>query len=153
MGESKHLQFIIAELESLSDLRMATANVAPYRSLADQPGPRRRLRPENKVLPYLALVAAKNGAKLKPNAGEPWISARSVDPLQISRMSPGLGLRRGLARGFKRTACRRKLDCLANIIFGSNGPPRQCAESLSPRSKIGPSVFTALQQQLRLRRE
>ncbi len=30
------------------------------------------LRPEKKVLPYFALVVVKTGAKLKPNAGEPF---------------------------------------------------------------------------------
>ena len=118
------------------------------------------------MLPYFALVVAKTGAKLKPNAGEPFdfrlergavvTFTKVTMPGFASWLGPWVGADRvvvdktGLPGEYN-----LRLQWTPARMRGTAvvGPPGEADGATQAGDAIGPSIFTALQEQLGLRLE
>jgi bla regulator protein BlaR1 len=125
------------------------------------------VRRETKEMPVYALVVAKNGAKLTPHTGEtppPGQAIRSGRGL-FSIKEGGIGLLASQLESqlsrvvIDKTELKGKYDYTLEWTpeAGEGGPeslglPPQSA-SAAPTDSKGPSIFTALQEQLGLRLE
>ena len=120
------------------------------------------LRPEKKVLPYFALVVARTGAKLKPNTGEPFDFRLGRGPIaNFTKVTmPGFASWLGPWVQADRLVVDKtgltgeynfRLQWTPTPMRG--GPPGEADGATQAGSAIGPSIFTALQEQLGLRLE
>jgi uncharacterized protein (TIGR03435 family) len=124
------------------------------------------LRPEKKELPYFALVVVKSGPKLKPNTGDPFDFHREPGPsvsfTKVSMPAFATWLEPWVQAG-RRIVDRTGLD--GEYDFRLQWTPDflrsapltttfATGETLTtPPDSAGPSIFTALQEQLGLRLE